>query len=153
MTVGGYLLTSRTGTSIPAIGLGITMKTDGESTHGAYSLVEYTVPPGVDGPPMHTHTREDESFVCLAGRLEVSLGGDVFELVHGDYLLLPRHVPHAFRNPYDDEARVMSVVSPAGLERYYRALAEMPPGKRDMAKMASIMEDFGIEMKLPSSTS
>jgi hypothetical protein len=73
--------------------------------------------------------------------------------VHGDYLLLPRHVPHAFRNPYDDEARVMSVVSPAGLERYYRALAEMPPGKRDMAKMASIMEDFGIEMKLPSSTS
>ena len=39
---------------------------------------------------------------------------------------------HTFRNPYDEESRIISVVSPAGLEGYYQALAEMPPGPKDI---------------------
>jgi mannose-6-phosphate isomerase-like protein (cupin superfamily) len=146
---GGYMLSSGEGKAVGAIGLGITTKTDGDSTRGAYSLFEYAIPAGVNGPPPHVHTREDESFVCLAGRLEVMLGGTTYELNHGDYLLLPRDVVHTFRNPYAEEARVISVVSPAGLERYYEALASMPPGPRDMNKMMEIMADFGIELRLP----
>lgn len=146
---GGYMLPSREGKSIGAIGLGITQKTGGDSTRGAYSLFEYAVPAGVNGPPPHVHTREDESFICLAGRLEVTLGGTKYELVHGDYLFLPRDVTHTFRNPFDEEARVVSVVSPSGLEAYYEALAAMPPGPRDLGKMTAIMADFGIELRLP----
>jgi mannose-6-phosphate isomerase-like protein (cupin superfamily) len=146
---GGYMLASRKGTQIPAIGLGITMKTDGSSTHDAYSLFEYSVPPETNGPPAHMHTREDESFICLAGRLDVSLGGEEFTLAHGDYLYLPRNVVHTFRNPYSEEARVISVVSPAGLEAYYQALSELPPGPKDMATLRPIMEEFGIELQMP----
>lgn len=152
MTIGGYMLPSRQGHRIPAIGLYITKKTDGESTREAYSMFEYTVPAGINGPPPHVHTREDESFICLAGRLEVTLGEDTFELVHGDYLYLPRDIVHAFRNPFEDEARVISVVSPAGLEAYYEALAQLPPGPKDMNLMKAIMGDFGIELRLPAST-
>ncbi len=79
------------------------------------------------------HTREDESFICLAGKLDVHLGGEDFVLGTGDYLYLPRDVIHTFRNPYDEEARVISVVSPAGLEGYYQALADLPPGPKDIA--------------------
>lgn len=147
---GGYMLTSRTGRQIPAIGLGITAKATGENTRDAYSLFEYAVPAGVSGPPPHVHTREDESFVCLAGRLEVMLGGETFVLGHGDYLLLPRDVVHTFRNPFDEEARVISVVSPAGLERYYEALAQLPPGKPDLQAIRSIMADFGLALRLPA---
>jgi quercetin dioxygenase-like cupin family protein len=147
---GGYMLPSRGGKAIGAIGLSITTKTDGESTRDAYSMFEYTVPPGVSGPPPHIHTREDESFICLAGRLEVQLGGELFELNHGDYLFLPREVVHTFRNPFEEESRVISVVSPAGLERYYQALAEMPPGPKDISVMQAIMADFGIELRLPA---
>jgi mannose-6-phosphate isomerase-like protein (cupin superfamily) len=146
---GGYFLPSREGKAVGAIGLDITTKTDGSSTRGAYSLFEYAIPAGVNGPPPHVHTREDESFICLAGQLEVMLGGETFELNHGDYLLLPRDVVHTFRNPYEQEARVVSVVSPAGLERYYQVLSEMPPGPRDMGKMVAIMAEFGIELRLP----
>jgi mannose-6-phosphate isomerase-like protein (cupin superfamily) len=146
---GGYMLASRSGTQIPAIGLGITMKTDGASTRDAYSLFEYTIPAGVNGPPPHLHTREDESFICLAGRLEVTLGGEEFVLNHGDYLFLPRNVVHTFRNPYDDEARVVSVVSPAGLEAYYQALGELPPGPKDLSALKEIMDKFGIELQMP----
>jgi quercetin dioxygenase-like cupin family protein len=147
---GGYMLSSREGTTIPAIGLGITTKATGEATRDAYSLFEYAIPGGVSGPPPHVHTREDESFVCLAGRLEVMLGGETFTMGHGDYMYLPRDVVHTFRNPFDDEARIMSVVSPAGLERYYQALAELPPGPKDLAVLQGIMADFGIELRLPA---
>ena len=75
---GGYMLRSREGHAIAAIGLGITMKTDGKSTHDAYSLFEYSVPAQTSGPPPHLHTREDESFICLSGRLDVMLGGEDF---------------------------------------------------------------------------
>jgi mannose-6-phosphate isomerase-like protein (cupin superfamily) len=146
---GGYLLPSREGHQIGAIGLNITMKTDGKSTHDAYSLFEYAIPPETNGPPPHVHTREDESFICLAGRLDVHLGGEDFVLDFGDYLFLPRDVVHAFRNPYREEARVVSVVSPAGLELYYQALADMPPGPKDISVMQRIMGDFGIELRLP----
>jgi quercetin dioxygenase-like cupin family protein len=148
MTVGGYMLPSRGGERISAIDLGITVKTDGASTSGAYSMFEYAVPPGVDGPPPHVHTREDESFVCIAGRLRVLLGEKTFVLSHGDYLLLPRDVRHAFANPFDEEARVISVVSPSGLEGYYKELASLPPGPRDVSKMREIMSDYGIELRL-----
>ena len=56
---------------------------------------------------------------------------------------------HTFRNPYGEEARVISVVSPAGLEAYYQALGELPPGPKDMATLKPIMEEFGIQMQMP----
>jgi mannose-6-phosphate isomerase-like protein (cupin superfamily) len=150
---GGYMLRSREGTQIAAIGIGITMKANGKSTHDAYSLFEYAVPAQTDGPPAHLHTREDESFICLAGRLDVQLGGEDFTLGPGDYLYLPRDVVHTFRNAYDEEARIISVVSPAGLERYYQALAELPPGPKDIGKIKQIMADFGLQLQLPPEVS
>jgi mannose-6-phosphate isomerase-like protein (cupin superfamily) len=146
---GGYMLSSRKGRQIPAIGLGITMKTNGDSTRGAYSLFEYAVPPATNGPPAHLHTREDESFICLAGRMDVELGGQHFTLEPGDYLFLPRDVVHTFRNPYDEETRVISVVSPSGLEEYYQALADLPPGPKDISMIKPVMEQFGIQLQLP----
>ena len=77
------------------------------------------------------------------------LGGEDFTIGPGDYLYLPRDVVHTFRNPYDEESRVISVVSPAGLEGYYQALADMPPGPKDIGKIKQIMADFGIELQLP----
>ena len=75
---GGYLLPSREGRDIRAIGIGITMKTDGKSTHDAYSMFEYAVPPQTSGPPPHVHTREDESFVCTCGGGPLVCGGTAY---------------------------------------------------------------------------
>jgi len=150
---GGYFLASRDGHHIAAIGLGITMKTDGKSTRDAYSLFEYAIPARTDGPPAHVHTREDESFIGLSGHLDVHLGSQDFTLGQGDYLYLPRDIVHTFRNTRDEEARVISVVSPAGLEGYYQALADMPPGPKDIGKIKQIMADFGIMLRLPPEVS
>jgi hypothetical protein len=38
------------------------------------------------------------------------------------------------------------------MERYYQALADMPPGPKDISVMREIMADFGIELTLPAVT-
>ena len=64
-----------------------------------------------------------------------------------------RTVDAVVANSYDEESRVISVVSPAGLEGYYQALADMPPGPKDIGKIKEIMADFGIQLQLPPAVS
>jgi quercetin dioxygenase-like cupin family protein len=134
------------GDSVGAIGLGILVKLTGVDTRDAYSVFEYVVPPNQGGPPTHIHSREDELFICVAGEVTVELDGDVHVLPPGSLLLMPRGVPHMFYNAGDQEARIIAVVSPPGLERYYRDLSALPAGPRDMAKIAVIMQAHGLSL-------
>jgi len=135
------------GENVGAIGLGIFVRMTGADTNGAYSLFEYLVPPALGGPPTHIHTREDELFICVGGRVRIELDGQEHILVPGASLLMPRGVPHMFHNPFAEETRIIAVVSPPGLESYYRALSQLPPGPRDMTKVAEIMTTFGLQLQ------
>ncbi|MFD9737277.1 cupin domain-containing protein [Umezawaea sp. NPDC059074] len=134
------------GEDVGAIGLGILVKLTGADTGGAYSLFEYVVPPGLGGPPTHVHSREDELFTCVAGKVVVELDGVEHVLGTGSVLRMPRGVPHMFHNPFDEETRIVAVVSPPGLEDYYRDLSALPPGPRDMAKVAEVMTRHGLSL-------
>ncbi|MGF6888602.1 mannose-6-phosphate isomerase-like protein (cupin superfamily) [Nocardia sp. GAS34] len=134
------------GENMGAIGLGIYLRLDATDTGGAYSLFEYVVPPGLGGPPTHVHTRQDELFICTAGQVVVELDGVAHTLTPGASMLLPRNVPHVFYNPFDAETRIIAVVSPPGLEEYYRDLSQLPPGPRDIAKVAEIMRRHGLSL-------
>lgn len=134
------------GEHMGAIGLGIHLRLDGAATGGAYSLFEYVVPPGLGGPPTHIHTRQDELFICTTGQVVVELDGIARTLIPGASILLPRNVPHVFYNPFDEETRIVAVVSPPGLEDYYRDLSHLPPGPRDMTKVAEIMRHHGLSL-------
>jgi quercetin dioxygenase-like cupin family protein len=134
------------GENTGAIGLGILVKLTGADTDGAYSLFEYVVPPGTGGPPTHTHSREDELFICVAGKVAVQLDGTEHIVPAGSVIQMPRGVPHMFHNPFDEETRVIAVVSPPGLENYYRELSQLPPGPRDMAKVAEVMTRHGLSL-------
>jgi hypothetical protein len=46
---------------------------DGETSGGAVGVVELTGPKG-DMPPLHIHTREDETFLVLEGSLTLFVG-------------------------------------------------------------------------------
>ncbi len=134
------------GENLGAIGLGIYVRLTGEDTNGAYSLFEYVVPPGLGGPPTHIHTLQDELFVCTAGQVRVELDFVERTMTPGASMLLPRGVPHMFHNPFEQETRIVAVVSPGGLEKYYKELSELPPGPRDMAKVAEIMKRHGLSL-------
>jgi quercetin dioxygenase-like cupin family protein len=47
-------------------------------------------------PPPHVHTREAEFLYVLSGELRFYVDGEVFSVVAGECMFLPRAVPHAF---------------------------------------------------------
>jgi quercetin dioxygenase-like cupin family protein len=61
-----------------------------------WTVLESRMAPG-HAPPLHLHREEDEAFFVLDGTMRFRCGEDEFELGAGDFMLVPRGVPHAFR--------------------------------------------------------
>ncbi len=90
---------------------------------GSLSMLEVTIPPRTLIKP-HTHTREDEYSLVLSGTVGARLGeATVEEIPSGSWLVKPRSVPHAMWNITDEPVRILEVVLPGGLERYFEQIA------------------------------
>ena len=83
----------------------------GEDTGGAYSVIEDETPPEA-GPPLHVHSKEDETFYVLEGEYELQIGDLSFTATPGTYFFAPRGVPHSFKNVSPKTGRLMIVFSP-----------------------------------------
>ncbi len=105
------------GARVIALGSTYTTKTDGEATGGAYSLVEEEFW-GRD-TVLHTHTKAEEAFYVLSGEAAVWIGDGETIARPGMFLLVPRGTPHALRRLSDDPVRMLTLVSPAGLQRFF----------------------------------
>lgn len=75
----------------------MTIHLSGEQTGGQLTLIEGTIPAGVDGG-LHVHLREDEAMYLLDGELEVTVGEASFNLRAGESYFAPRGMPHRLRN-------------------------------------------------------
>ena len=102
-----------------------TLKLVGGQTNGAFALIELAAPPQSE-VPRHLHSREDETFYLLEGSLEIQCGGRTFRLNEGSTLFLPRHVPHAYRNPGKSVARIVVLITPAGFEQFFVEIGQLP---------------------------
>jgi quercetin dioxygenase-like cupin family protein len=100
-----------------------TVKAGAETTNGALSVLESSIPPG-SGPPLHVHTREDEAFYVLSGQLEFHVGDRRFIGNSGDFVFVPRGTPHRFKNRSVHVARTIFVYTPAGFEKFFIAAGE-----------------------------
>lgn len=74
----------------------ITVKATTESTGGAYSLCHQVSPPGA-ATPYHLHHVEDEAFYILEGESTFICDGKKTIAGPGEYLFLPRGIPHGIR--------------------------------------------------------
>jgi quercetin dioxygenase-like cupin family protein len=68
-----------------------------------------------DEPPIHTHTREDETLYVLEGAITAYVGDQRIEVEAGSYAALPKDVPHGL-SVRGDEARLLVTLEPAGAE-------------------------------------
>jgi mannose-6-phosphate isomerase-like protein (cupin superfamily) len=114
------------------------VKASGRSTGGSLTVIEVAVD---EGPPRHTHTREDESFYVFTGTLQVECGDDTFEAGPGSFVFLPRDLAHTFRS-IGGPATALLIVTPGGLDEYFVELhAALGAGP---AEIALVQEKYGI---------
>jgi mannose-6-phosphate isomerase-like protein (cupin superfamily) len=131
-TVHGYVVARGAGLQGPIPGV----KAGRASTGGSLSVIETTIE---GGPPRHMHTREDESFYVLDGRLVVECGGERFDAAAGAFVFLPRNVPHAFRT-VGGPATALVIATPGGLDEYFADLR----AARDPTERAAVLAAYGI---------
>jgi quercetin dioxygenase-like cupin family protein len=90
------------------------LKIAGEQSGGEWAVVEWRIRAG-DEPPIHTHTREDETIYVLDGAITAFVADQRIEVEAGSYAALPKNVPHGLR-VRGEEARLLVTLEPAGAE-------------------------------------
>jgi mannose-6-phosphate isomerase-like protein (cupin superfamily) len=99
----------------------VVIKASGDETGGAFALFEESDP--VD-TPLHVHEREDELFYVIEGEHIFQVGDEQFRVGAGGLVFAPRGVPHAQRRAVPRTGRILVFTAPAGLEGFFRELAE-----------------------------
>ena len=90
------------------------LKLAGEQAGGDWAVIEWRLRAG-DEPPLHTHTREDETLYVLEGSITAYVGDQRIDVEAGSYAALPKDVPHGL-SVRGDEVRLLVTLEPAGAE-------------------------------------
>ena len=150
------VLVAGEGPSIWVFGDRYTIKCGGNDTSGAFAMVEAIVFPG-GGPPPHIHRREDEASYVLDGELEFHVDGQTFPATSGAWVKLERGSLHFFRNTGTKPARMLIMVTPAGLEEFFKEIGRtavdgetepVVPTQGDIDKLLEAAPGYGIEIRM-----
>ncbi len=125
----------------------------GEETGGAYALIHAEVRPG-GGPPPHIHRREDEAFYVLEGELAFHADGRDIVATPGAWVTLVRGSKHTFRNAGTTTARMLIVVTPSGLEKFFAEVGQEakdrssppPVTPADIERLLAAAPRYGLEI-------
>jgi len=116
---------------------------EAESTRGAWSLMEVTLPPD-SGPPPHVHDW-DEAYFVIAGSVDFSVGERRFTARAGDFVYTPGGVAHGFRGSSAAAAKVLIFDAPAHAATFLRRVdREVQALPADLPKVLGIGADTGI---------
>lgn len=115
------LVTPDSGEARWFLGTLATIKIAGEQTGGRYAIFENLLPHEA-APPLHSHP-QDETFYVIEGALTVWIDGAPKRCSAGSIAFFPGGAPHTFFVE-SETARVLVLSTPAGIERFVRALSE-----------------------------
>jgi mannose-6-phosphate isomerase-like protein (cupin superfamily) len=129
----------------------------GEESEGRLFQFEAIVPDG-GGPPPHVHSREDETFYVVSGKLDILMGDRNYSAKAGDFVYIPRGTPHRFKNVGGGQAVQLVTFVGAGMEKYFEEVfpkvtdrsAPPPPITQEfLRKMSEAAPKYGMEMPVP----
>lgn len=124
-------------------GLGI-LKATAAQTEGRYTAYELRIPKGF-AAPLHSHQHEDEFFLVLSGQIRLQHGDEVIEGEPGTLAYTPRGIGHSFHAD-SDEARLLLLFGPAGVEEFFREVATpaqelaLPPADEPVPERDKLIE-------------
>ena len=126
-----------------------------EDTGGTYSFIEAKVFPG-GGPIPHIQTREHEGFYIIEGQIILNVDGQRIEAKPGTFVNIPPNVLHSFKNETNETAKLIIVLSPAGMEQLFvevgleitnNSVKPPPFNSEQKQKLARLASKYGMEIK------
>ena len=103
----------------------------------------------LQGPPLHVHDDQDDTFFVLDGVLTVQVGDKLYELGPGDFASVPPGIPHTFDNTKKDQppVKVCNLMTPGGLDAQFR---DMRAAAGDPAKVDAVRRQHGVNSVGPT---
>jgi quercetin dioxygenase-like cupin family protein len=92
-----------------------------EQSNDAVGMVELTVPPKWDGPPLHHHDF-DEAFYMREGEMTFQLGDELPAAGPGELIFAARGTIHTLASLSDRPARYVLICTPGEFTRYFEQL-------------------------------
>lgn len=119
-----------------------------ENTGGSFTFLENVIPPN-QGPPLHSHAREDEMWFVLKGDLRFRADEEIFDAPEGSFVFVPRGTAHCFQNIGPTPASVLVMFTPSGMERFFEEHASLPVGPVDPEVYRRIAKNNWMEVLGP----
>lgn len=113
----------------------------GTETNGKYFMCETLIPAGDSGPPIHAHSKEEESFFLKKGSLNFYVNGIEVELNQGEFLNIERGEKHTWINDSDEDAELIITFAPAGIENMFMEL------ENNMDDIKEIGQKYGTDFE------
>jgi mannose-6-phosphate isomerase-like protein (cupin superfamily) len=118
---GAIVLRPGEGRPIDLGNFAMSLKTSGEETEGAFTLLEAAEPADF-GPPMHIHHDCGEAFFVLDGLYRIFIEADEFDCPAGSFVWIPRGLRHGFRVGALP-SRKLNLYAPAAMVGYFDGLS------------------------------
>jgi len=99
-------------------------KADEDETGARYSVSEWWLEPGADGPGAHSHEANDEIFYVIEGTASFLVSENWLDAPRGTFLRIPAGVAHDFRNRTGARTGILNVFIPGGFERNMPAITD-----------------------------
>lgn len=84
-------------------------------------VLEMTLPVG-HAPALHVHETLDDTWYVIEGQMAARCGDEEFVINAGDWVSMPRGVPHHFRVVGDHSARILTVHDNGSFRGFVREL-------------------------------
>jgi quercetin dioxygenase-like cupin family protein len=144
----GYVLAAREGEHFVIRGGDLFINVAPTLGSDGLAMGTQQVLPGV-GIPIHRHFVMDEAFAVLDGRGTFILNDVRYPIETGSSIFIPKNAWHGFENP-DRELHLLWIVTPPGLEAYFREVAARPGQSavpRTKEQLNEIARRYGTEFR------
>ena len=135
------------------LGTVMEVKVMGEETGGLFSILEEIDPPDF-AAPLHIHHQEDEYFYVLEGEVRFTIGDETISATPGTFVFAPRDIAHKYKVEGTEPAKILSMLTPAGLEKLFIECSVPAPEYKlpteeietDLDKLFGLAADYGVEV-------
>ena len=105
-----------------------------------------------DGPPLHIHKTEDESFYVLEGEINLLVGERNIRATAGSLIFVPKGTIHTFSQISDKPAKFLVTYSPSGFEKFFDEAVDLGEMDKEayITKANALADKYNMEVVGPS---